>query len=854
MKAALVASIAASFAASGLAAAPQLVDLSARTYLPKCGVNVAKTPFAIFDPPTLTVSDFEFASNFTVKLAKKPSADVKLYLDAKGLSFSKNTLEFSPDNWDTPQPLAVISNPDVYQEHASASVKIVAQADAPCEKYSACEQTLEGKRVFVPGGCCLATGDPHFKTFSGLSYDNQLSGTFYLLRSDFLRVQIYQNPCVVIRNLKATCVSAVAIQYGDSAAIVSTTNKYDSVDFRKFGQPSLTRLSEDLDDLDYSPKNAARSSQWKLVLKDGTVINVITASGGNMGAAWLDVSVTLQSGYYNKVGGLCSAHTGDLFYKDKLVCSDGRAFSHNSKKPDQKKVDEFAESWRVPDTENLFKGAYKPSDVPARPIAKHITPVKGCKPPVFNTCTPKTTSTTVRTTEVVPTSSSTTVLTTNVTPVTPSSSSTTFLTTHVTPVTPSSSSTTFLTTEVTPVTPSSSSTTVRTTEVTPVTPSSSSTTVLTTEVTPVTPTSSSTTTVSTSVVPITSTSTTTTKTPCTVPVYVPDDHVCTNPPATSTTAVVTSTVVPVASTSTSTEVAPVVPTTTVSYSTGTVVIPIATEVPYGGFVPVPGSGNQTYHIPQPPTYLSEDEVKKAEKTCQELVVPKGCDKVCPNELAHYLRSCVSDILTLGTYTFCESTRQAVNALCETLTGYMADTDKPEVVKQAEEIRKDLGYGDEHKCKNDCSGRGECKQGGCVCRSPFTGADCSVDPVSLPPAPYYAAPSGIAVVPAATGKAPAAAPVYGNSSLVDATGNVKPNVYYVAPAPTTTYVKAKATTTAAAFVVPAASVYNQILPKTTAAAAAKTTPGSNLYQNAGERSAAASAVMALVAVAAAMVMF
>ncbi|KAI8849097.1 hypothetical protein BC829DRAFT_432888 [Chytridium lagenaria] len=645
-----------SASATNVLAAPSANELlAARSYTPKCASN---KPFAIFDPPQLTIDDYDFESNFTVKLSAAPSGPVKLFLDGKAMWFSKNEVAFDPTNWNKPQALSVFTNPDVYENTAVKTILVETSADAPCENYSGCKQEYKGNRKFYGGGTCMCTGDPHCTGFNGLPYTQMKTGAFYMVKSDYLDVQVYQTPCVVIHPHKATCISAVAIKYGDSAAMISTSSKVETatLESKKFN-PYLTT-----------------SNKWKITLKDKSVITVVTDNNGK-GVSWIDVTINLQSGYFSKVGGLCGAHTNDITKKTKLSCSDGRLVSH----VDQKLVDQFTDSWAVPASDNLFKGKYQPPT--KKCFEKDAKPVPGCKPPVYNTCPPKTTSKITTTTlkPVITTSTSTMVY-------------------------------------------------ASTTKTTVLTMTTTTAAVITTTTVAYVPTT-------------TTTTTTSTKTPCTVPPYKPDDHVY-QPPATTSTVAATSTVAPV-----------ITLTTVYAGKTTTItstVAPVTTSAPAPAYTQVVSPSNPTdvYVVPAPvPAYT----LTTAEETCKKLVIPAGCTAVCPNELKHYISSCVSDMITMGTYSFCESTRQSINDLCDTLSSYMADSTNTTIANTATDIRKDLGYGTA-TCKNSCSGNGECKSGGCVCTPPFTGPDCSVDMTVLPPAPYYAAPK-----PASTGAPPPLTP-------------------------------------------------------------------------------------------------
>jgi hypothetical protein len=61
------------------------------------------SPFVVFNPPILKISDLDFQTTFTMRLAQKPITYSVVYLNsaAGGLLFSQNTFNFTADNWNT---------------------------------------------------------------------------------------------------------------------------------------------------------------------------------------------------------------------------------------------------------------------------------------------------------------------------------------------------------------------------------------------------------------------------------------------------------------------------------------------------------------------------------------------------------------------------------------------------------------------------------------------------------------------------------------------------------------------------------------------------------------------------------
>ncbi|KAJ3097742.1 hypothetical protein HDU96_000259 [Phlyctochytrium bullatum] len=763
---------------------------SPAAYVPTCNT---KENFLVFDPPFLHLNDRSFDVPITVRLAKKPSSKVHVFLDAVGLLFETSSLTFNPVNWKTPIPLHIMPTAEFY-EAKTQDVQIVATVDAACEAYSGCKQTYSIKRYKSIGGTCVVSGDPHYTTFNGLKVDYMGSGVFYLVESDYLAIQAYQYPCAVVDTYPASCIGAVAIRYGDSAAILSLSNKgYDKMDLTKVGKPFLKRISEDLDDLTYSPKDKETSDKWEFKLHDGSTITIDVGSFN--GVSWLDVNILLRPGYYGKLGGLCNGDKETI--QKQLMCKGGKKVDWKKKED----VKEWAESWRVPKEWNMFDGKYQ-KGWKKWPMQKKYVPTKGCHATTYRTCEPKTTTTltTVLTTSTVVTSTYvTSTSTTTYVPVT-TTSTTVIPTTTSTYATYSQGTTS--TTSVYTTTSTSTTTYTTTTSV----PTIYTTTYTTTTVIPTTTKVTETYTTEyheSTTWPATYT-TTTTKTSCTLPVYKPTEYDYGHA-STTTTAVVATTL-----------------TTT---ALGTTLVITTTAAPVPTYTTVPKSPTYYYESDDDDDdddygYTvpcaagskgpSPDQVSMAEASCQKLLTIPGCDKLVKARFNGYLHSCVVDALTTGSWAFAESTRRNLASLCQSISGYVLvgsygspNVSLPTVpgtpppayaapaYQVAYETRQSAGFGDTVRCINDCSGKGSCTATGCLCVSPWSGADCSVNRASLP------APSPAAYAPAAPG-APAKAGVAVLTPPVGAKQVMASDYSYdPAPAPEDTQPKTTSTTVATA---------------------------------------------------------
>ncbi|KAJ3208702.1 hypothetical protein HDU67_006593 [Dinochytrium kinnereticum] len=469
-------------------------------YVPKCNVS---TPFVVFDPPVLEISDREFDKTVMVRLAKKPEGIVKVFfMGGRGVLVGKGEIVFGEIGWEVPQPLQITATPDFYKDPNNITdFEITVTVDAPCESYAGCQQIYGGKRHKYPGATCTASGDPHYVTFDGLKVTHMGKGVFSLVESAALGVQVYQYPCLVTKEDTPTCIGGVAVRYGESAAIISVAKKdeFAEVDLGRINSPRLTRLSKDLEGIDYSPRNQENSDKWTLNLADGSTITIEV--GSLRGVSWLDVSIMLPSAYYGKVGGLCNVH--DEKHHKKLVCSDGKTVGHK----EWKDVNQWAMSWKVADVDNMFLGAYK-EGWKKWPLKDGYKPTKGCLATTFGTCPPKTTTTRpVYTTSTVVTVPVTSTVITETTQVA------TLTSTKVVYVTSSSSVYSYTSTQV--------YTTALTSSVPIVSTTFTKTTVPVYE----------TTFADTTGIPMTTTSTST-KTPCTLPPYKPTEYTYQTPTAT----------------------------------------------------------------------------------------------------------------------------------------------------------------------------------------------------------------------------------------------------------------------------------------------------------------------------------
>ncbi|KAJ3179496.1 hypothetical protein HK101_010031 [Irineochytrium annulatum] len=695
----------------------------------------------IFDPPTLTLDDSDFKGSFTVKLAAEPKGDVAVYLDGTDILFSDAVLAFDSSNWNKGQKVSVIADADFYGDIETKTIKIEADIDAPCDNL--CPQDYTGTRTKYPGQTCGWTGDPHISTFDSLYVFFRGQGVYDFIKSEHLNVQGYLYPCTWNgkRQEQATCTGAVAIRYGDSAVILSlVSDDYKNAALNgKQIVPKLHKVTDDISGMTWTPKNGDASDTWVITLADGSNIHVTAGYSREMNH--LDVSVFLAAGYYGTCGGLCNQHLSDGKGDGMLHGSNGKQYSLESADD----IVAWGETWAVDSSDSLFESHYKPGKV-TYPV--DYIPVKGGKAPQYHDVCPSTT--TPVTSTAAP--SKTTAVTSSVASSYTSKVSTTE---HGYP-------TTIVTSTVAPSKTSTTSKTVPSTYTTKV-ESSSTKAAHSTSTKSVIVTTSTVVKYTTTAVPKTTTTTT-----CTLPKYTPSSYTYTRPAThTSTVAPYTTSVpaghstssaapyksstftfpkFPPSTAKSSSAPAKTTSTTPAKYPTSTAapahttihIYPISTTTSSApvstatciGTVTNPAT-NRTYPIIQCPSYVlpTHDQVAAAESHCDALLTT-GCQKVLPVVHAAYMSACVADILSTGSYIFCETTRRAFHQRCAKVIGQMAASSNAAVAEPAAQVQTTAGY-NAAKCPKSCSGNGVCGECGCKCAAPFTGPDCGIDMTKLP---------------------------------------------------------------------------------------------------------------------------
>ncbi|KAI8929361.1 hypothetical protein BC831DRAFT_509272 [Entophlyctis helioformis] len=290
-------------------------------------------------PAVLSIDDLATTANtFSLRLTSKPKGPVTVYFEHPSVSFSDCLVHFDPSNWNTTKAINVTPIPVFGQNVGNSTIplSIRMRAAAEADDYHNAETALPCSRKPAAGGVCSSIGDPHFKSFDGLSYSSQPSGTYHLVKSADLNVQVVQEPC----GNGVTCNRAVAVRYGSSVMVYDIRGAQGD----KKDKYEMTQVTPNKDGLGYTPPERDNDGVHTITAPCGSTI---TVSHTKNAFKRLDVTVNLAGGY-TKIGGMCNRLPGE---------SNGTLYDASGKQRDmklQKEIDAFIATWEVAADEDLF--------------------------------------------------------------------------------------------------------------------------------------------------------------------------------------------------------------------------------------------------------------------------------------------------------------------------------------------------------------------------------------------------------------------------------------------------------------------------------------------------------------------
>ena len=158
----------------------------------------------------------------------------------------------------------------------------------------------------------------------------------------------------------------------------------------------------------------------------------------------------------------------------------------------------------------------------------------------------------------------------------------------------------------------------------------------------------------------------------------------------------------------------VAPNIEVQPAAGFAAVPLQDLPAFKPIQPVPAAVNVPAKNATAPVITEAD----AKKFCSTALTVEACKKLV--KPSTFIQSCTTDVKTSGALTVVESARVAYRTLCDTR---MQSLDK-KGTKADKAVAAEAK--DALKCAKNCSGRGTCVAGGCICNAGFTGAGCTMD--------------------------------------------------------------------------------------------------------------------------------
>ena len=307
------------------------------------------------DLNSMVVKDYDGLSTFQVLLTQQPPNAVSLFFAASGLRFQECSVTFTPQNYNQPQnvtfsTIPTFATPNGTIENANVPVPLSVVANAPglipAGDNSSVVSSVPGTQNFtlqrqvIPAGTVTAWGDPHFVTADGTDYDFQGNGTYYLIKSSSIQVQITTFMCSPI----VSCIREVGISYGQSTIVLALGGSDPNNPTVGLSSASLQQASSSIQGLTFNETQA--NIAWTINVNNGVVITLsIQGLPWALAIGYINIGLIVPSNMAGTALGLAGLFDGNK--TNDFVTPTGQTVTDPIL---------FGQSWAVPDTDNIMMG------------------------------------------------------------------------------------------------------------------------------------------------------------------------------------------------------------------------------------------------------------------------------------------------------------------------------------------------------------------------------------------------------------------------------------------------------------------------------------------------------------------
>ena len=288
--------------------------------------------------------DFENANVadvfFTVYLDSIPEMDTLVNFTSTAVTFSDcQSLVFDTSNWQKPQKVYIGRQSSFSSLNvAFSTAEILAELVNLDTSQVISNGTITLTNLKVNrGATCSSTGDPHFVTFNGQTYDYQSYHTVWLMQSPFLSVQCLQMPC----NNYVTCNIACTIEVSDgqnSAQFIASAHGSTGRLAVSQTAGNGTFLAQHLRHEIYN------ANSWKFFLQDSASISLAGRTWPTATQGYLDIVIFVPTSYNGLTAGLCGAFDNNA---NALLLPNGTYLGYRSKGLSVANTTQFANAWTI---------------------------------------------------------------------------------------------------------------------------------------------------------------------------------------------------------------------------------------------------------------------------------------------------------------------------------------------------------------------------------------------------------------------------------------------------------------------------------------------------------------------------